>query len=79
MLFANESAIPLKESLVYSLVSVYFGLRRVSLAEYFLILRALFLLLLQMVKCTKAIALTACIWRWATTRTKDNGRSVFLI
>jgi hypothetical protein len=40
--FAKESASPLKESLTYSLVSFYFSLRRVSLAEYFLVLRALF-------------------------------------
>jgi hypothetical protein len=54
----------------------YFCLRRVSLAEYLLVLRALFPLLLQMVKCTTATALTVCIQRWATTRTKDNGHSV---
>jgi hypothetical protein len=42
MLFANESASPLKDSLAYSLVSLYFCLSRVSLAEYFLILKALF-------------------------------------
>jgi hypothetical protein len=70
MLFANESASPLKESLAYSLVSFYFGLRRVSLAEYFLVLRALFPLLLQMVRCTTGIASTACTLRWVTTRTK---------
>jgi hypothetical protein len=39
MLFINESASPLKESLAYSLVSLYFSLRRVSLAEYLLVLR----------------------------------------
>jgi hypothetical protein len=33
--FTNESASPLQESLAYSLVSLYFDLRRVSLAEYF--------------------------------------------
>jgi hypothetical protein len=44
--FANESASPLKESLAYSLVSLYFNLRLVSLAEYHLVLRALFPLLL---------------------------------
>jgi hypothetical protein len=70
MLFANESASPVKESLAYSLVSLYFGLRRVSLAEYFLVLRALFPLLLQMVRCTTVIASTVCTLRWATTRTK---------
>jgi hypothetical protein len=32
--FANESASPLKESLAYSLVSLCFGLRWVSLVEY---------------------------------------------
>jgi hypothetical protein len=50
--FVNESASPLKKSLAYSLVSFCFILRRVSLAEYLLILRALFPLLLQMVRCT---------------------------
>jgi hypothetical protein len=78
MLFAKESASPLKESLAYSLVSLYFGLRQVSLAEYLLVLRALFPLLLQMVRCTTAIASTACIRRWVTTRTKGNGHSVCL-
>jgi hypothetical protein len=68
--FANESASPLKESLAYSLVSLYFSLRRVSLAEYFLVLRALFLLLLEMVRCTTVIASTVCTLRWAITRTK---------
>jgi hypothetical protein len=68
--FANESASSIKESLAYSLVSLYFSLRRVSLVEYFLVLRALFSLLLQMVRCTTVIASTACILRWATTRTK---------
>jgi hypothetical protein len=48
----------------------YFGLRWVSLAEYLLVLRTLFPLLLQMIKCTMAIVLTACIRRWAITRTK---------
>jgi hypothetical protein len=33
-------------------------------------------LLLQMFKCTTATALTACIQRWATTRTKGIGHSV---
>jgi hypothetical protein len=70
MLFANESASPLKESLTYSLVSLYFGLRWVSLAEYFLVLKALFSLLLQMVRCTTVIALIVYILRWVTTRTK---------
>jgi hypothetical protein len=79
MLFTNESASPLKEILAYSLVSLYFGLRWVSLAEYFLILRALFPLLLQMVRCIMDIASTAYTWRWATTRTKGNGLSILLI
>jgi hypothetical protein len=70
MIFVNESASPLKESLAYTLVSLYFRLRPVSLAEYILILRALFPLLLQMVRCTMDIASTVCILRWATTRTK---------
>jgi hypothetical protein len=52
------------------LVLFYFSLRRVSLAEYFLVLRALFPLLLQMVRCTTIIALIACTLRWATARTK---------
>jgi hypothetical protein len=69
MLFTNESASPLKENLAYSLVSLYFHLKRVSLAEYLLVLRALFPLLLQMARCTMDIASTVCIPRWATTRT----------
>jgi hypothetical protein len=77
MLFTNESASSLKESIAYSLVSLYFGLRWVSLAEYFL--RALFPLVLQMVRCTTVIASTTCTLRWATTRTKGNGRSVCFI
>jgi hypothetical protein len=67
--FANQSASPLKESLAYSLMSLYFSLRWVSLADYFLVLRALFSLL-QMVRCTMVITSTACTLRWATTRTK---------
>jgi hypothetical protein len=70
MLFAIESASPLKEILAYSLVSLDFHLRRVSLAEYLLVLRALFPLLLQMARCTMDIASTICILRWVTTRTK---------
>jgi hypothetical protein len=66
MLFANKSASPLKESLAYSLVSL-------------LVLRALFSLLLQMVRCTMTIASTVFVQRWVTTRTKDNGRSLYLI
>jgi hypothetical protein len=42
MLFATELANPTKESLACSLVSLISGLRRVSLAEYLLVLRALF-------------------------------------
>ena len=68
--FAKESASPLKKALHNPWCRFYFGLRRVSLAEYILVLRALFPLLLQMVKCTTAIALTACIRRWVTTWTK---------
>jgi hypothetical protein len=79
MLFATELANPTKESLAYSLVSLIFGLRRVSLAEYHLILRVLFPLLLQMVRCTMDIASIVCIQRWATTRTKGNGHFVYLI
>jgi hypothetical protein len=79
MLFANESVSPLKESLAYSLMSLYFSLRRVNLAEYFLVLRALFSLLLQMVRCTTVIASAACTRRWVTTRIKGNGRFVYLI
>jgi hypothetical protein len=63
--FANGSASPLKEILVFSLVSFYFSLRRVSLAKYFL-----FPLLLQMARCITGIASTACTLRWATIRTK---------
>jgi hypothetical protein len=70
MLFANESAGPLKESLAYSLVSLYFSLSWVSLAEYIRVLRALFPLLLQMARCIMDIASTDCIPRWTTTRTK---------
>jgi hypothetical protein len=69
MLFANESASPLKESLAYTLVSLYFRLRRVSLAEYILVLRALFPLLLQMIRCTMDIVSIVCIPRWVTIRT----------
>jgi hypothetical protein len=68
--FANESVSLLKESLAYSLVSLYFSLRWVSLAEYLLILRALFPLLLQMAICIMDIASTVCTLRWTTTRTK---------
>jgi hypothetical protein len=75
MLFANESASLLKGSLAYSLVSLYFGLRRVSLAEYFLVFGALFPLL--MVRCITDIATTVCTRRWATIRTNGNVRSVF--
>ena len=61
---------PPKESLAYSFVSLYFCLSRVSLAEYILVLRALFPLLLQMVRCTMVIASTVSTQLWATTRTK---------
>jgi hypothetical protein len=57
----------------------YFWFWRVSLAEYLLVLRALFPLLLQMARCTMVIASTVCIRRWATTRTKGKGHSVHLI
>jgi hypothetical protein len=69
--FTNESASPLNESLAYSLVSLYFSLRQVNLVENLLILRALFPLLLQMDRCITDIASTACILRWATTKTKS--------
>jgi hypothetical protein len=69
MLLANESASPLQESLAYSLVSFYFSLRRISLAEYLLVLRVC-PHLLQMDKCTMATVSTACILRWVMTRTK---------
>jgi hypothetical protein len=65
-----SQASPLKESFAYSLVSLYFYLRRVSLAEYILVLRALFPLLLQMVRCTMVTASTVSTQRWATTRTQ---------
>jgi hypothetical protein len=68
--FTNDLASPLKESLAYSLVSFYFSLRCVSLVEYFLVLRTLFPLLLQIVRYTTVIASTACTLRWATTRNK---------
>jgi hypothetical protein len=61
------------------MVSLYFGLRWVSLAEYLLVLIALFPLLLQMIRCTTATASIVCIRRWVTTRTKGNGHSVGLI
>jgi hypothetical protein len=44
-----------------------------------LVLRALFPLLLHMARCTIGIASTVCTRRWATTRTNDNGHSVYLI
>jgi hypothetical protein len=46
MLFANESASPLKESLACTLVSFYFRLRQVSLAEYILVLRGFVLIII---------------------------------
>jgi hypothetical protein len=79
MLFCKTSqASPLYKSLAYSLVLFISGLWRVSLAEYLLVLRALFPLLLQMVRCTMGIASIVCTQRWATTRTNDNGHSVYL-
>jgi hypothetical protein len=57
---------------------IYFRLRRVSLAEYILVLRALFPLWLQMTRCTINIASTVCISRWATIRTKGMVASYIL-
>jgi hypothetical protein len=65
-----SQASPLKERFAYFLVSFYFCLRRVSLAEYILVLRALFSLLLQMVRCTMVTTSTVSTQRWATTRIK---------
>jgi hypothetical protein len=80
MLFCKTSqASPLYKSLACSLVSFIFGLWRVSLAKYLVVLRALFPLLLQRVRCTMGIASTICTRRWATTRTNDNGHSIYLI
>jgi hypothetical protein len=79
MLFCKTSqASPLYKSLACSLVSFISGLWRVSLAEYLLVLRALFPLL-QMVRCTMGIASTVSTRRWTITRTKSNGHSVYLI
>jgi hypothetical protein len=69
MLFAKESASPPKESLAYSLMSFILSLRWINLAKYILVLRALFLLLLQMVRCTMVTASTVFIQQWMTTRT----------
>jgi hypothetical protein len=69
MLLANESASPLKESLAYSLMSLYFSLIRECLAKYFLVLRVC-PHLLQMGRCTMAVVSTTCILRWVMTRTK---------
>jgi hypothetical protein len=74
-----SQASPLYQDLIYSLVSFISDFWWVSLAEYLLVLRVLFPLLLQMVRCTMVIAPTVCIRRWATTRTKGNGHSVRLI
>jgi hypothetical protein len=74
-----SQANPLYKDLAYTLVSFISGFWRVSLAEYLLVLGALFPLLLQMVRCTIVIASTVCIRRWATTRTKGNGHSARLI
>jgi hypothetical protein len=80
MSFCKTSQVsPLYKSLACSLVSFISGLWWVSLAEYLLVLRALFPLLLQMVRCTMGIASTVCTRQWATTRTNDNGHSVYLI
>jgi hypothetical protein len=69
MLLANESASLLKESIAYSLLSRYFSLRCVSLAEYHLVLRVC-PHLLQMGRCTIATVSTTCILRWGMTRIK---------
>jgi hypothetical protein len=74
-----SQAIALYKGLAYTLVSFISSLWRVSLAEYLLVLRALFPLLLQMVRCTMVIASTVCIRQWETTRTKGNGHSVRLV
>jgi hypothetical protein len=80
MLFCKTSQTSLLyKSLAYSLALFIFGLWQVSLAEYLLVLRALFPLLLQMARCTVGIASTVCTRRWATTRTNGNGHSVYLI
>jgi hypothetical protein len=80
MLFCKTGqASPLYKSLAYPLMSFISSLWWVSLAEYLLVLRALFSLLLQMVRCTMGIASTVCTRRWVTTRTNDNGHSVYLI
>jgi hypothetical protein len=70
MLFANELASRLKESLAYSLVSLYFSLRRVSLAEYILILNVCFSTSCRWGRCTMVIVSTACILQLVMTRTK---------
>jgi hypothetical protein len=64
------SQLATKRKPCYTLGPLYFRLRRVSLAEYILLLRALFSLLLQMARCIMDIASTFCIPRWATTRIK---------
>jgi hypothetical protein len=74
-----SQASTLYKGLVYSLVSFISGLWQVSLAEYLLVLRALFSLLLQMVRCTMVIASIVCIRQWTTTRTKGNGHFIRLI
>ena len=56
----GESNQSTKISLAYSLVSLYFGLWRVSLAEYILILRVLFTLL-QMMSIITATVLTVIV------------------
>jgi hypothetical protein len=80
MLFCKtDQASPLYKSLAYPLMSFISSFWWVSLAEYLLVLRALFPLLLQMVRCTMGIASTVCTRRWVTTRTNDSGHSVYLI
>ena len=49
---------------------------RVSLAEYLLILRVLFPLLLVML-CITATARTALLLQWMRTRTMGNGHSMY--
>jgi hypothetical protein len=62
--------IPKKKALHTPWYHFIFSLRRVSLTEYFIVLRALFPLFLQMARCTMDIASTVCTLQWVTTRTK---------
>jgi hypothetical protein len=73
------SRLPHYKALHDSLVSFYFWLCQVSLAEYLLVLRVLFSHLLQMGRCTTAIVSTAFTLRWVMLRTMGNGRSLRLI